>query len=94
MSVPLNQMCFYIQVSYYKQCSNYTVFELYHGLWGSPLVFKVFFMGGGVPQNRTYNDLQRYITATSVYTTCFMQALYRINRYTGFTLLYFIDTNV
>ncbi len=66
------------------------VFELYRGLWGSPLFF--FFITGGfvrlrVPQKRTYNDLQRYITATSVCTTCFMQALYRINHYTVFTLL-------
>ncbi len=42
---------------------------------------------------KTQLALQRYIRATSVCTTCFMQALYRINHYIGFTLLYVIDTN-
>ncbi len=49
-----------------------------------PFFFFFFFTRGGLC---AYNDLQRYITATSVCTTCFMQALYRINHYTGFTLL-------
>ncbi len=72
--------------------SYHSVFELYRGLWGSPLFyFFIFLTGGG--GSCAYNDLQRYITATSVCTTCFMQALYRINHYTGFTLLFFIDTN-
>ncbi len=77
-----------------SQCSNYTV-----DFGGAHFFISFFFiMGGGVvrlraPQKWTYNDLQRHITATSVCTTCFMQALYRINHYTGFTLLYFIDTN-
>ncbi len=57
---------------------------------GEPTFFFLITRGGG---SCAYNDLQRYITATSVCTTCFMQALYRINHYTGFTLLYFIDTN-
>ncbi len=72
-----------------NQCSNYTV-----DFGGAHFFFFFFFFitwgGGG---GWTYSDLQRYITATSVCTTCFMQALYRINHYTGFTLLYFIDTN-
>ncbi len=67
------------------QCSNYTVD------FGGAHFFNFFLItGGGLC---AYNDLRRYITATSVCTTCFMQALYRINHYTGFTLLYFIDTN-
>ncbi len=62
---------------------------------GAHLFFCVFIRGGGglCACAWTYNDLQRYITATSVCTACFMQALYRIDHYTGFTLLYFIDTN-
>ncbi len=70
----------------YIQCSNYTV-----DFGGAPFFF--FYNAGGGGGLCAYNDLQRYITATSVCTTCFMQALYRINHYTGFTLLYFIDTN-
>ncbi len=51
-------------------------------------------MGGGfVHLHWTYNDFQKYITATGVCTTYFMRALYRINHYTGFTLLYLIDPN-
>ncbi len=60
---------------------------------GEPTFFFFFNNRGGGGGSCAYNDLQRYITATSVCTTCFMQALYRINHYTGFTLLYFIDTN-
>ncbi len=50
---------------------------------GEPTIFSfyLFFITGGVRALATYNDLQRYITATSVCTTCFMQALYRISLY-------------
>ncbi len=99
--ITISVWCLYISVIH---LSVPPVFELYRGLWGSPLFFFFFFFfitgggGGGVvrlrvPQKRTYNDLQRYTPATSVCTTCFMQALYRINHYTVFTLVYFIDTN-
>ncbi len=35
-----------------------------------------------------------FCSVRTICTTCFMQALYRINHYTGFTLLYFIATNL
>ncbi len=56
--------CFHLSL---EQCSNYTV-----NFGGAHLFVLFCFNNGGVPAlvHASREDLQRYITATSVYTTC------------------------
>ncbi len=94
----------YVKKEYYRikvyatQMCAYVFYAHFQNLCASWHFHPAFFYAiiQNVHKNRwmkTQLDLQRYIRATSVRTTCFIQALYRMNHYTGFTLLNVVDTN-